>query len=146
MGDTRGCSKIAFLEAGHVVKAVSPIEKSKDVYEVMTIDGVGNEKKELVEEEISLEEGEEPVRIGLQKDGEFLKKINDPLKPTEEEVKEHFDMGHAVYRNWCSICVEARGKEMDCRRDDGKDRKLPEYSWDYCFPGDEHGYRWTVLV
>ena len=30
--------------------------------------------------------------------------------------------------------------------DDGKERVLPEYSWDYCFPGDELGVKWTVLV
>eukprot|EP00973_Karenia_brevis_P025257 3483677-Karenia_brevis.AAC.1 len=24
--------------------------------------------------------------------------------------------------------------------------QLPEYVWDYCFPGYEVGYRWTVLV
>eukprot|EP00973_Karenia_brevis_P007833 1062470-Karenia_brevis.AAC.1 len=41
---------------------------------------------------------------------------------------------------------QTRERERDCRRDDGKERRLPEYVWDYCFPGDEAGYRWTVLV
>ena len=27
-----------------------------------------------------------------------------------------------------------------------EERQLSEYSWDYCFPGDEFGYKWTVLV
>ena len=31
-------------------------------------------------------------------------------------------------------------------RDKGEKRLLPEYSWDYCFPGDEFGHKWTVLV
>ena len=35
---------------------------------------------------------------------------------------------------------------MDHQKDSGKERKLPEYSWDYCFPGDELGFKWTVLV
>ena len=35
---------------------------------------------------------------------------------------------------------------MAHKRDDGKERVYPEYSFDYCFPGDEFGYRWTVLV
>ena len=35
---------------------------------------------------------------------------------------------------------------MKHMRDNGKERVLPEYSWDYCFPGDECGYKWTVLV
>ena len=34
---------------------------------------------------------------------------------------------------------------MGHRRDE-KERILPEYSFDYCFPGDELGYKWTVLV
>ena len=29
---------------------------------------------------------------------------------------------------------------------EGKERQLPEYAFDYCFPGDEFGYKWTVLV
>ena len=35
---------------------------------------------------------------------------------------------------------------MDHQQDSGKERKLLEYSWDYCFPGDELGFKWTVLV
>eukprot|EP00973_Karenia_brevis_P006990 947589-Karenia_brevis.AAC.1 len=68
------------------------------------------------------------------------------MLPSEQEVKEHYEMGHAVFRNWCGVCVRARSKEWDCRRDDGKERNLPEYVWGYCFPGDENGFKWTVLV
>ena len=35
---------------------------------------------------------------------------------------------------------------MDHTRDKGKERVLPEYSFEYCFPGDELGYKWTVLA
>ena len=35
---------------------------------------------------------------------------------------------------------------MDHTKDKGKARDLPEYNWDYCFPGDELGFKWTVLV
>ena len=35
---------------------------------------------------------------------------------------------------------------MSHTRDKGKERLLPEYSLDYCFPGDELGFKWTVLV
>eukprot|EP00973_Karenia_brevis_P042311 5855080-Karenia_brevis.AAC.1 len=68
------------------------------------------------------------------------------MLPTEQEIREHYEMGHAVFRNWCGDCVRARSKEWDCRRDDGEGRKLPEHVWDYCFPGDDMGLRWTVLV
>ena len=46
-------------------------------------------------------------------------------------------MGHLPYRNWCPICVKAQGKDRDHVKDDGKERGLPEYNWDYCFPGDQ---------
>ena len=53
----------------------------------------------------------------------------DPKLPSPKEVEDHRLMGYVVYRNWCPIFV-----------------KLPEYAWDFCFPGDELGMKWTVLV
>ena len=35
---------------------------------------------------------------------------------------------------------------MDHQEDSGKERKLPEYQMDYCFPGDGLGFKWTGLV
>ena len=91
-------------------------------------------------------EGTEGERMCLPKEDEVIKKMVDPRLPSQEEVDKHYVMGHMVYRNWCPVCVRAQGKEMDHSRDKGKERKLPEYSWDYCFPGDELGFKWTVLV
>ena len=96
--------------------------------------------------------GEEPIgdfegeRIGLPREGEHIRKVLDPKLPSQEEVDMHYLMGHIPYRNWCHICVRTRGKELDHKADSGKERRLPEYSWDYCFPGDELGFKWTVLV
>eukprot|EP00973_Karenia_brevis_P081643 11318360-Karenia_brevis.AAC.1 len=59
------------------------------------------------------------------------------MLPSEEEVKQHYEMGHAVFRSWCGVCCRARSKEWDHRKDSGKERNLSKYSWDYCFPGDE---------
>eukprot|EP00973_Karenia_brevis_P062049 8628423-Karenia_brevis.AAC.1 len=70
-----------------------------------------------------LPEGVEPERLRLQEEGEVVKKIVDPMLPTEQEVKEHYEIG----------------------RDGGKERKLPDDVWDYCFPGDEFGHTWTVF-
>eukprot|EP00973_Karenia_brevis_P054589 7586645-Karenia_brevis.AAC.1 len=33
------------------------------------------------------------------------------MLPTEQPVKEHYEIGHAVYRNWCGVFVRARSKE-----------------------------------
>ena len=75
----------------------------------------------------------------------MIKSLRDPKLPTKEEVEKH-NLIHLPYRDWCPICVKANNREMDHEKDNGKDRKLPEYSFDYCFPGDEFGYRWTILV
>eukprot|EP00973_Karenia_brevis_P066587 9258156-Karenia_brevis.AAC.1 len=58
-----------------------------------------------------LPEGVEGERLRLAEDGEHTKKILDPSLPAEHEIKEHYEMGHAVYRNRCDICVGARPKE-----------------------------------
>ena len=44
------------------------------------------------------------------------------------------------------MCVKAKGKEMGHGRGKKGDRDLPAYSWGFCFPGDELGFKWTVLV
>ena len=73
-----------------------------------------------------------------------IKKMLDPRLPTPEEVEEHYRF-HLPYRNWCPVCVRAKGRDMDHNPSD-RDRKISEYGFDYCFPGDEFGYKLTVLV
>ena len=65
--------------------------------------------------------------------------------PIEEEV-EHHRLTHLPYRNWCSECVKAKSKALDHRCAVDNERKLSEHCFDYCFPGDEFGYKLTVLV
>ena len=85
-------------------------------------------------------------RYSLPKEGEFVRKMLDPSLPTQKEVDEHYAMGHLPYRNWCPVCIRAKGRDMDHPSNKGKERKLPEYGFEYCFPGDELGFKWTVLV
>ena len=81
-------------------------------------------------------EGEEPGREGAGEERE-VKKLTDPRRPSEAEVEEHKRKNHLPYRNWCGICIKAKGKEMEHRKDAGKERGVSEYSYDYAFPGDE---------
>ena len=90
--------------------------------------------------------GEEVEKFEAEEEGEFIRKINDPRLPSEEEVERHRTGGHVEYRDWCEMCVMSRGRDMPHHRDKGGTRVLPEYSWDYCFPGDEFGHKRTVLV
>ena len=76
-------------------------------------------------------------RLALEKDGAIIRKLVDPKLPSEKEVEEHYVRGHFPYRNWCHICVKAKGKDMGHQEEGEKERKVPEYHFDYCFPGDE---------
>ena len=62
---------------------------------------VGHEEEGIIEE-----------RIGLEEDGDILRKLNDPSLPSPEEIKTHCLQGHIPYRSWCHICVQAQGREM----------------------------------
>ena len=84
-------------------------------------------------------------RIVAEKEEDVIRMLKDPKLPTQDEVDKH-NLTHLPFRDWCPICIKAKGREMDHRKDGGKERDLPEYSWDYCFPGDELGFKWTVLV
>ena len=59
-------------------------------------------------------EGEEPGREGAGEERE-VKKLTDPRRPSEAEVEEHRRKNHLPYRNWCGICIKAKGKEMEHR-------------------------------
>ena len=74
-------------------------------------------------------------------DDELVKTLRDPKLPTQEDVDRHYLTGHIPYRNWCPVCVKAKGRDGDHRVDSGKERRLPEYSWDYCSSGDEMGFK-----
>jgi hypothetical protein len=84
-------------------------------------------------------------RIRAEREQENIKIMTDPRKPTGKEVELH-NLTHLPYRNWCDVCVAAKGKDLDHRRDVREARGLPEYSFDYCFPGNEFGYHLTILV
>ena len=77
--------------------------------------------------------------------GDVVRRLIDPRLPTEEEVAYH-ELTHLPYRNWCPVCVKAKGKDLDHRGAVDKERKLSEYCFDYCFPGDEFGHKLTVLM
>ena len=109
-----------------------------------------NEEEEEVEDiekldKLAVRGGIETDRVGSGVDKRRLKGLGDPRKPTAREVEEH-KLTHVPYRNWCSICIRAKGKDLDHRKAVGDDREISEYGFDYCFPGDELGFKLTVLA
>ena len=92
------------------------------------------------------DEEEEPRRIaGGEGGGAKMRNIGDPRLPTQKEVDEH-NLTHVPYRNWCPHCVKGRGKDLDHRRNVDEDHRVKEFSFDYCFPGDDQGKKITILV
>ena len=85
-------------------------------------------------------------KIKLEKEDDFVRRLADPTKPNQEEIEAHELRGHVEYRNWCPHCVKTRGRSLPHRNLAGRERKIPEYSFDYAFPGDEFGFKWTVLA
>ena len=87
----------------------------------------------------------EPRRIGQEEEGGRMRNIGDPRLPSAKEVTDHY-LTHVPYRNWCPHCVRGRGKDLDHRKGLDEDRRLREFSFDYCFLGDDKGGTITVLV
>ena len=87
----------------------------------------------------------EPKGIGPREEERTVKKLIDPRKPSAEEVEDHYRT-HLAYRNWCPHCIRGKGKDMDHRKGADEERGLGEYSFDYAFPGDEMGFKLTILV
>ena len=105
----------------------------------------GVEPRSRGREERGAKGPEEPRRMQREEDGARLKKIGDPRLPSQKEVEEHY-LTHMPYRNWCPHCVRGRGKDLDHRRAVEEERKIREFSFDYCFPGDDTGFKVTILV
>ena len=73
------------------------------------------EEMELEEEELIIDgivTGRDAKRYGKDDDerSENVRRLVDPRKPTKQEVEDH-ELFHVPYRNWCPICVRAKGKE-----------------------------------
>ena len=111
-------------------KSISPLEIESKLGSDIVVESADDEGE--VEEA-----GDQVERLALGKEGAVVRKFVDPKLPSEKEVEEHYARGHFPYRNWCQICVKAKGRDMSHQKEGGKERKIPEYHFDYCFPGDE---------
>lgn len=89
-------------------------------------------------------DGEDAYKISADKGTRIVRRLLGPRRPTLAEVELH-DLHHVPYRNWCP-CVRGFGKNLDHRRAVDVQRDLCEYHFDYCFPGDEFGFKLTILV
>ena len=62
-----------------------------------------------------------------------------PKEPSVEERRIH-NVTHIPYRNWCTHCVAARGRNFPHKRkEEGRGDEHPSVHIDYCFPRNEVG-------
>ena len=126
------------------MRSLSPDDERKEIDGVEDLDGKTDEiigelmgEEELDDLEVNMKCGEcGPEKIEAGSDERQVKKLADPRMPTEAEVEEH-SRTHLPYRNWCYHCVRGKGKDLDHRKEVSEERGLSEYSFDYCFPGDD---------
>ena len=77
-----------------------------------------------MEKEIGREwqgEGEEVRKIKAEKEEGVVKELADPRRPSGKEVEKH-RRTHVPYRNWCDICVRAKGRDWDHWKEVGRER------------------------
>ena len=71
---------------------------------------------------------------------EELKRVKACSKPTQREIEEHEDQNHAVYRDWCEVCVASRGTGTPHRRRRGTipdEQEGPRIMSDYFYMNDD---------
>ena len=81
---------------------------------------VGNKWVAPVEGDGDEEVGDDEVGEAAGEESRKVKKMMDPLLPSEDEVREH-QLTHLPFRNWCHHCVRGRGKEMNHTKRDRDD-------------------------
>ena len=60
-----------------------------------------------------------------------------PEEPSEEEVQQHFALGHPSFRSWCPHCVRGGGQAHERRKQDGREDIIPKICVDYMTMGEK---------
>ena len=115
------------IDKSEIEKPLRPEERS-GVCGVDEEDGLSMETEAEDEEKEKSYKGIDADRLEKEGDKREIRRLIDPRKPTTEEVDEH-ELTHVPYRNWCPICVMAKGKELDHRKSIEEPRGLSEYSF-----------------
>ena len=53
--------------------------------------------------------GTDAIKYAKDSDERNVRQLIDPRKPTKQEVDLH-ELFHLPYRNWCAVCIKAKGK------------------------------------
>ena len=72
-------------------------------------------------------------------------KMHDPREPSSAERKEH-ELTHLPFRSWCKHCVNGRGKEKACQKQEKREGESPEIHLDFMFMGEPKGGKTLTMV
>ncbi len=75
-------------------------------------------------------------------------RLSSPIKPSAEDVDRH-NLTHLPYRNWCPVCVKAKGREDDHRRGAHHEEDasgLPIVSLDYQTLNEDKDQSMKVII
>ena len=122
------------------------VRSSEEEREVNVLAGVENDEQDEEEkdggQEMSRSEerrdSEDEDEDNEDKNGKGLESVK-TVDECTKEVQEH-------HLTRCAHRIRGGGKDLDRRRPVKADRKIREFSFDYCFLGDERSARITVLV
>ena len=113
-------------------RGIRPVKKKEQEAARTTEEEEGKKEEEAGEEE---KEGSDEEDGPCIEEAE-IKIARNPGNPNAEEIEKHNVMGHLPYRPWCSVCVEAKGKEMAHKRGHEPGDK-PQVGLDYKSFGQE---------
>ena len=91
---------------------------------------------------------QEPMKDIRQDDSRIPTTLTSPIRPTAEDVEKHYHT-HLPYRNWCPVCVKARGREDPHRRGATTEEDksgLPIISIDYQELSEDTAEKQRIIV
>ena len=71
---------------------------------------------------------------------EELKRVTACRKPTRRQIEDHEDENHSAFREWCEVCLAARGTGAPHRRRRGvvqEEQEGPHIMSDYFYMNDD---------
>ena len=109
---------------------------------------IGDDIEPVGESRVDVETGNEEDEESFEVELPTVEVIQ--KNPMSGAQQEHEDCGHAVYRNWCAACVEARGVgrqlQVEPLEEEGRERTTPMVAFDCVFLTQENADAFPILV
>ena len=94
----------AHVRTGDVTQELAPVEPAEESWTRMEVDDGQRDKQEETEDQ-----------------PEELRRVLQARQPSELERQKHSQMNHAALAPWCEVCVKAKGKGAQHRRQTNKE-------------------------